>query len=172
MKRGTLAIRLFLAAVFFYSGLVKASGSAQFAIALAPFAMVPDTWIHPLSVLLPFAEIAGAALILVPWTRANRRLPPPRIVPRLHHGLGLGIGKRNHRGLFVLRAGTAAVCRQNDPRAPARHLPRSARACCPGEGRFAGVSVGSLPRVNFPFLEFSPYSFDRRESLCDTSMSL
>ncbi|MFZ0711955.1 MAG: MauE/DoxX family redox-associated membrane protein [Terrimicrobiaceae bacterium] len=69
MKRGTLAIRLFLAAVFFYSGLVKASGSAQFAIALAPFALVPETWIHPLSVLLPFAEIAGGALILVPWTK-------------------------------------------------------------------------------------------------------
>ena len=69
MKRGTLAIRLFLAVIFFYSGLVKASGSAQFAIALAPFAMVPDTWIHPLSVLLPFVEIAGGALILVPWTK-------------------------------------------------------------------------------------------------------
>jgi uncharacterized membrane protein YphA (DoxX/SURF4 family) len=68
MKRGTLAIRLFLAVIFFYSGLVKASGSAQFAIALAPFAMVPDTWIHPLSVLLPFVEIAGGALILVPRT--------------------------------------------------------------------------------------------------------
>jgi uncharacterized membrane protein YphA (DoxX/SURF4 family) len=71
MKRGTLAIRLFLAAVFFYSGLVKASGSAQFAIALAPFALIPETWIHPLSVLLPFAEIAGGALILVPQTKRS-----------------------------------------------------------------------------------------------------
>ena len=69
MKRGAFAIRLFLAAVFLYSGLVKASGSAQFAIALAPFALIPDYWIHPLSVLLPLAEIAGGICILVPRTK-------------------------------------------------------------------------------------------------------
>ena len=37
MKRGAFAVRLFLAGVFLYSGLIKASSSAQFAIALAPF---------------------------------------------------------------------------------------------------------------------------------------
>ena len=69
MKRGAFAIRLFLAAVFLYSGLVKSSGSAQFAIALAPFALIPDYWIHPLSVLLPLAEIAGGICVLVPRTK-------------------------------------------------------------------------------------------------------
>ncbi|HEY5704317.1 MAG TPA: MauE/DoxX family redox-associated membrane protein [Terrimicrobiaceae bacterium] len=64
MNRVAFAIRLFLAVVFLYSGVVKASGSAQFAIALAPFTLVPESWIHPLSILLPFAEIAGGALIL------------------------------------------------------------------------------------------------------------
>ena len=43
MKRGAFAIRLFLAVIFLYSGLVKASGSAQFAIALAPFTLIPET---------------------------------------------------------------------------------------------------------------------------------
>jgi uncharacterized membrane protein YphA (DoxX/SURF4 family) len=69
MKRGAFAIRLFLAVIFLYSGLVKASGSAQFAIALAPFTLIPETWIRPLSILLPFAEIAGGALILAPRTK-------------------------------------------------------------------------------------------------------
>jgi uncharacterized membrane protein YphA (DoxX/SURF4 family) len=69
MKHGTLAIRLFLAVVFLYSGLVKASSSAQFALALVPFTLVPEIWIGPLSVLLPLAEIAGGALILAPWTK-------------------------------------------------------------------------------------------------------
>ena len=69
MKRGALAIRLFLAGVFLYSGVVKASSSAQFALALAPFTLIPETWIRPLSVFLPCAEIAGGALILVPRTR-------------------------------------------------------------------------------------------------------
>jgi putative oxidoreductase len=69
MKRGAFAIRLFLAVIFLYSGLVKASGSAQFAIALAPFTLIPETWIRPLSVLLPLAEIAGGALILAPPTK-------------------------------------------------------------------------------------------------------
>ena len=69
MKRGALAIRLFLAGVFLYSGVVKASSSAQFALALAPFTLIPETWIPPLSVFLPCAEIAGGALILVPRTR-------------------------------------------------------------------------------------------------------
>jgi hypothetical protein len=32
--------------------------------------LIPETWFHPLSVLLPYAEIAGAALILVPRTKA------------------------------------------------------------------------------------------------------
>ena len=69
MKRGAFAIRLFLAAIFLYSGVVKASSSAQFALALAPFTLIPETWIHPLSVLLPCAEIAGGAFILVPRTK-------------------------------------------------------------------------------------------------------
>jgi uncharacterized membrane protein YphA (DoxX/SURF4 family) len=69
MKRSAFAIRLFLAVIFLYAGLVKASASAQFAIALAPFTLIPETWIRPLSTLLPFAEIAGGALILAPRTQ-------------------------------------------------------------------------------------------------------
>jgi uncharacterized membrane protein YphA (DoxX/SURF4 family) len=63
-----LAIRLFLAGVFIYSGLIKASSSAQFAIALAPFTFVPEAWLRPLSVLLPVCEIASGALVLAPRT--------------------------------------------------------------------------------------------------------
>ena len=69
MKRIILALRVLLASIFLYSGLIKASSSAQFAIALAPFTFLPETWIRPLSVLLPLCEIVAGLLILVSRTK-------------------------------------------------------------------------------------------------------
>ena len=69
VRQTVLALRVILAGVFLYSGLIKASASAQFAIALAPFTFVPETWIRPLSILLPLCEIAGGLLILVSPTK-------------------------------------------------------------------------------------------------------
>ena len=69
MKRGAFAVRLFLAGIFLYSGFIKASSSAQFAIALAPFTLIPQDWLGPLSILLPFAEIAAGILIVMPRTK-------------------------------------------------------------------------------------------------------
>ena len=69
MKRTVLALRVILAGIFLYSGLIKASSSAQFAIALAPFTFLPETWIRPLSILLPLCEIIAGLLILISPTR-------------------------------------------------------------------------------------------------------
>jgi uncharacterized membrane protein YphA (DoxX/SURF4 family) len=69
MRQTVLALRVILAGIFLYSGLIKASASAQFAIALAPFTLVPETWIRPLSILLPLSEIAAGLLILVSPTK-------------------------------------------------------------------------------------------------------
>jgi putative oxidoreductase len=69
MKRLGLAIRLILAAIFIYSGLLKSSSSAQFAIALAPFTILPETWLRPLSLILPLCEIAAGLLIAASPTR-------------------------------------------------------------------------------------------------------
>ena len=69
VRQTVLALRVILAGVFLYSGLIKASASAQFAIALAPFTLVPETWIRPLSILLPLSEIAAGLLILVSPTK-------------------------------------------------------------------------------------------------------
>ncbi len=71
MKRTVLVLRLILASIFLYSGLIKASSGAQFAIALAPFTFLPQTWIGPLAILLPVGEIAGGLLIL---TSATKRI--------------------------------------------------------------------------------------------------
>ena len=70
MRRVLLGLRLFLAAVFLYAGLVKASASSQFAIALIPFTFLPSSWIGPMSQVLPFVEILGAVLIVIPITRS------------------------------------------------------------------------------------------------------
>jgi uncharacterized membrane protein YphA (DoxX/SURF4 family) len=69
VKSTILALRVILAGIFLYSGLIKASGSAQFAIALAPFTFLPETWIRPLSILLPLCEIVGGLLILISPTK-------------------------------------------------------------------------------------------------------
>ena len=69
VKRTILAVRVILASIFLYSGLIKASSSAQFAIALAPFTFLPETWIRPLSILLPVCEIIAGFLILVSPTQ-------------------------------------------------------------------------------------------------------
>ena len=69
MKRILLGLRVILASIFLYSGLIKASSSAQFAIALAPFTFLPETWIRPLSILLPLWEIIAGLLILVSPTK-------------------------------------------------------------------------------------------------------
>jgi Methylamine utilisation protein MauE len=69
VRQTVLALRVILAGIFLNSGLIKASASAQFAIALAPFALVPETWIRPLSILLPLSEIAAGLLILVSPTK-------------------------------------------------------------------------------------------------------
>jgi hypothetical protein len=69
MKQLALAIRLILAGIFIYSGLVKSSSSAQFAIALAPFTILPETWLRPLSLILPLCEIAAGLLIVASPTR-------------------------------------------------------------------------------------------------------
>ena len=69
VKPTVLALRVILASIFLYSGLIKASSSAQFAIALAPFTFLPETWIRPLSILLPLCEIIAGLLILVSPTK-------------------------------------------------------------------------------------------------------
>jgi uncharacterized membrane protein YphA (DoxX/SURF4 family) len=66
VKQIALAIRILLAGIFLYSGLIKASSSAQFAIALAPFTFLPSSWLRPLSLMLPVCEIIAGALTLTP----------------------------------------------------------------------------------------------------------
>jgi putative oxidoreductase len=68
--RLVLACRLLLAAVFLYAGLIKASSSGQFLLALIPFTFVPAGWLAPISVLLPLLEIATGTLLL--WRRTTR----------------------------------------------------------------------------------------------------
>lgn len=60
--------RAALAILFFYSGVVKASDSNQFLVTLAPFTFVPDLWLLPLALGLPWFEILLGLGLLLPWT--------------------------------------------------------------------------------------------------------
>jgi uncharacterized membrane protein YphA (DoxX/SURF4 family) len=88
MNKVLLALRIVLAGVFLYAGAVKAISSAEFALAILPFmsfpeillgliskvipsagAIAPEALIGWVASILPPLEIAGAILVLLPWTR-------------------------------------------------------------------------------------------------------
>jgi uncharacterized membrane protein YphA (DoxX/SURF4 family) len=64
-----LLIRVVLGLTFLWAGLIKAGASQEFAIGLMPFTFVPDAWVDPLAWTLPWVEVAGGILILLPWTK-------------------------------------------------------------------------------------------------------
>lgn len=69
MTRLVLVLRVVLAAVFLYAGVVKSSASAQFALTLVPFTFLPPAWLPGMALLLPGIEIAAGLAILIRPTR-------------------------------------------------------------------------------------------------------
>lgn len=69
-RREALAwvVRLFLAAVFLYAGIIKSTASEQFLVALAPFTFLPEVLLQPISQWLPVIEVLVGLLILIPRT--------------------------------------------------------------------------------------------------------
>lgn len=61
-------LRIVLAAIFLYAGIVKSTASEQFLIALAPFTFLPEALLVPISFWLPVAEVLIGLLLLIPPT--------------------------------------------------------------------------------------------------------
>ncbi len=61
-----LLLRLILGITFLYAGIVKASASQAFAIALLPFTFIDTTWTGPLAMGLAWMEILAGVLVLTP----------------------------------------------------------------------------------------------------------
>jgi uncharacterized membrane protein YphA (DoxX/SURF4 family) len=59
--------RLFLAAMFLYTGYIKVESPMQFAAILSGYQLFPDALILPLSTYFPWTEIALGVLLLVGW---------------------------------------------------------------------------------------------------------
>lgn len=66
MRAFLLIARVVLAVIFLYSGIIKAGASEQFAMALAPFTILPSQWTGMFAVVLPWTELAAGVMILVP----------------------------------------------------------------------------------------------------------
>jgi len=62
---GVLA-RVFLGGIFLYAGTIKASASEEFALALVPFTLLPESWTGPFAVVLAWTEISAGLLVLLP----------------------------------------------------------------------------------------------------------
>jgi uncharacterized membrane protein YphA (DoxX/SURF4 family) len=62
----TLALRLILGITFLYAGLIKASASQAFALALLPFTFIDSMWTGPLAMGLAWMEILAGVLVLAP----------------------------------------------------------------------------------------------------------
>lgn len=61
-----LAARILLGGIFLYAGVVKASASEEFALALIPFSILPESWTGTVAVVLAWTEIIAGVLILLP----------------------------------------------------------------------------------------------------------
>ena len=59
-------IRILLGGIFLYAGTIKASASEEFALALAPFTILPESWTGTFAVLLAWTEIVAGLLVLLP----------------------------------------------------------------------------------------------------------
>lgn len=62
----TLALRLILGITFLYAGIIKASASQAFIVALLPFTFIDSTWTGPLAMGLAWMEILAGVLVLAP----------------------------------------------------------------------------------------------------------
>ena len=59
-------VRVLLGGIFLYAGIIKASASEAFALALVPFTILPESWIPTFAVALAWTEVAAGLLILLP----------------------------------------------------------------------------------------------------------
>jgi len=60
------ATRFVLGAIFLWAGIVKAGASEGFAVALAPFTILPEPWLAPFAIGLAWTEIIAGIQILLP----------------------------------------------------------------------------------------------------------
>ncbi len=61
-----LLTRFLLGGIFLYAGVIKAGASEEFALALVPFSILPESWTGPVAIVLAWTEIAAGTLILLP----------------------------------------------------------------------------------------------------------
>lgn len=60
------AIRVGLGGIFLFAGAIKAGASEEFALALVPFTILPESWTGTFAILLAWTEMAAGLLILLP----------------------------------------------------------------------------------------------------------
>lgn len=65
-NRVSVVLRVLLGGLFLYAGLVKASNSQQFAIALVPFTFLPAGSAGFLAVAIAWAEVVAGVVVLLP----------------------------------------------------------------------------------------------------------
>ena len=59
-------IRFVLGGTFLFAGAIKAGASEEFALALVPFSILPESWTGTFAVTLAWTEIVAGLLILLP----------------------------------------------------------------------------------------------------------
>jgi uncharacterized membrane protein YphA (DoxX/SURF4 family) len=57
-------IRISLSAIFMWSGVSKLADPQSFAVIIGAYGLIPDSWVLPVSVLLPLIELIGGAGLL------------------------------------------------------------------------------------------------------------
>ncbi|MGH8046581.1 MAG: MauE/DoxX family redox-associated membrane protein [Chthoniobacterales bacterium] len=68
MKLAIRILRVLVATLFLYAGVVKLGASERFTITVAQIALLPPAWVAPLAMVLPWAEMLTGVLMLIPRT--------------------------------------------------------------------------------------------------------
>ena len=109
-------IRILLGGIFLYAGTVKASASEEFALALAPFTILPESWTGTFAVLLAWTELADEPLwrrggfAEVPGLRLGDALGFLVVKPHLNRGVAVLVGVLGLKDAVAARLDDGGGC--------------------------------------------------------------
>ena len=105
------AARLLLLLLFVFAGLPKLIAPQDFALVIFRYHLLPDTMINPVSLLLPWLEIVGALVLLLPaWRPAGTLvLSTMLVISTAAIAISLVRGLDIDCGCFTLKPGASHI---------------------------------------------------------------
>ena len=119
-RRLDVLLRLTLAAVFLWAGVIKIADPHQFATAISNYQLLPDVMVNAMAVWLPWIEVVcGVLLICGVWIDGSLVIVNT-LLSCFHGGADFELDSRDRRRLWLLFSG----CKRGRIQHPFRHRSR------------------------------------------------